>query len=120
MEHASIAFQIIIFLGLVNVWLIRRYRPSQWRGKGAKSLKEEFEAYGLPLWFMKAIGVLKLTLGALLVLGLWVPAVVKPAAFGLAILMVGAIAMHAKVNDPAGRSVPAIIMLLMSLVVAAA
>jgi hypothetical protein len=37
----------------------------------------------------------------------WVPMLVQPAAIGIAILMLGAVAMHVKVKDPANKSWPA-------------
>ncbi|MCK7516862.1 MAG: DoxX family protein [Ignavibacteriales bacterium] len=64
-----------------------------------KSMKEEFKAYGLPDWFMKVIGSLKVLLASLLVIGIFIPVLVKPAAVGMAVLMLGAIVMHFKIKD---------------------
>jgi hypothetical protein len=51
----------------------------------------------------------------LLILGIWVksPYLVQIPALIVAGLMVGALAMHAKVKDPLTKSVPALLMLLM-------
>jgi uncharacterized membrane protein YphA (DoxX/SURF4 family) len=89
-----------------------------WRGGTAKNLKEEFEVYGLPGWFMGVVGFLKLLLATLLIAGIWLPALTRPAAAGMAVLMLGAVAMHVKVKDPLKRSLPALSMLAMSLLVA--
>ena len=43
---------LVIAMGIINVWIIRFDIQTNWRGGGAKSLKEEFLTYGLPLWFM--------------------------------------------------------------------
>ena len=51
---------------------------------------------------------------AMLIAGLWNPALVLPAAVLIVFLMAGALAMHVKVSDPPIRSVPASLMLLMS------
>ena len=51
---------------------------------------------------------------ACLIAGIWFPAVVPIAAIGLAILMLGAIAMHFKVKDPMMKSLPAFTMLVLS------
>jgi hypothetical protein len=67
---------------------------------------------------MMLVGALKLLLAAALIAGIWVPDLTLPAALGMAVLMLGAIAMHLKVKDPARRSLPALCMLLLSLVVA--
>jgi hypothetical protein len=117
MEAISIAAKIIIAAGIVNVWIFRFNKPTAYRGGSATSMKEEFAAYGLSEGVMKLIGFLKLLLAALLVIGIWVAPLAAPAAAGMAVLMIGAIAMHFKVGDPAMKSLPAFLMLLLSLVV---
>lgn len=79
-------------------------------------MKEEFEAYGLPLWFMNLIGFLKLTFALLLIAGIWFQYLVTPAAIGMAVLMLGAIAMHIKVKDAPIKSLPAFTFLILSLI----
>ncbi len=116
MEWIKIAFQIVIAVSIFNVWIIRFGKPTSWRGGTAKSMKEEFEAYGLPLWFMKLIGFLKLTLASLLIAGIFAPVLIKPAAIGMAVLMLGAIAMHIKVKDSLIKSFPAFSFLVLSLI----
>lgn len=118
MSSVLLACQIIIALGIYNVWLIRREKATAYRGGAAKNMAEEFLAYGLPLWFMKVIMVLKLTFATMLLVGIWVPTLTAPAAFGMAGLMLGAVAMHLKVRDEIRKSVPAAVMLLLSVLVA--
>lgn len=108
------ALQIILALGLINVWLVRFRKPTKYRGSGAANMKEEFRAYGLPTWFMYLIGAAKMVIAALLIIGLWIPAVVMPAAAVLAVLMIGAVSMHVKVRDAFIRTVPALLMLAMA------
>ncbi len=112
--------QVAIALGIYNVWLLRFGKSTNWRGGTARNLEEEFAVYGLPGWFMGVVGFLKLLCATLLIVGLWLPAVTRPAAAGLAVLMAGAVAMHFKVKDPPLRSLPAFVMLALSLVVALA
>ncbi|HSW55471.1 MAG TPA: DoxX family protein [Ignavibacteriaceae bacterium] len=116
MEWIKIAIQIIIAVSIFNVWILRFGKPTSWRGGTAKSMKEEFEAYGLPLWFMKLIGFLKLTLATLLIAGIFLPVLIKPAAIGMAVLMLGAIVMHIKVKDSLIKSLPAFTFLVLSLI----
>lgn len=111
-------FQVFIALGIFNVWLFRYAKETNWRGGTAKNMKEEFLAYGLPVWFMVLIGFIKVSLATLLVIGIWVPVVTKPAAGILAILMLGAIFMHIKVKDPIKKSLPALCMFILSALVA--
>ena len=110
--------QAVAAAGIANVWLVRSRKATAFRGCGSASLKEEFAAYGLPGWFMYAIGALKLTCAAGLVVGIWVPELAAPAAIGLGVLMLGALSMHLKVKDPASRSLPALTMLALCVVVA--
>lgn len=114
---AAAILQIILALGLVNVWLVRFHKPTKYRGKGAGNMREEFHAYGLPTWFMYLIGAAKITIAVLLIAGLWIPVVVKPAATVLAVLMIGAVSMHVKVRDAFIKSVPALLMLVMAIIV---
>lgn len=106
--------QIILAAGLINVWLVRFYKPTKYRGKGAGNMEQEFHAYGLPTWFMYLIGTAKMLIAALLVIGFWIPSVVMPAAGVLVLLMIGAVAMHIKVRDAFVRMVPALAMLAMA------
>ena len=117
MEWIKIAVQVLIAASIFNVWILRYGKPTSWRGGAAKSMKEEFEIYGLPGWFMKLTGFLKLTLAALLIAGIFVPVLIKPAAIGMAVLMLGAIAMHIKVQDSLVKSFPAFGFLVLSLLI---
>lgn len=117
MEYVIIIVQIIIALSIFNVWILRYGKSSEWRAGSAKNMKEEFEAYGLPIWFMNGIGFLKLLFAILLLLGIWFPDFTKPAAIGIAILMIGAIFMHVKVKDPLKKSLPAFSLLVLSMLI---
>ncbi len=118
METIAIIIQIIIALGIFNVWILRFSKTSEWRGGDATNMKEEFAVYGLPEWVMKVVGALKLLLAAGLIAGIWWPKFTPVAAYGIAILMLGAIAMHFKVKDPLKKSLPAFTLLVFSLLVA--
>lgn len=115
----STVLQVVIALGLINVWLLRSRSATAYRGGAATTLKTEFDEYGLPGWFFYTIGVLKLGSAALLLVGLWVPGLVLPAAALVTGLMIGAISMHLKVKDPVVKYMPATIMLLLSLILVA-
>lgn len=118
MDTVRIVLQIIVSLGLLNVWLLRRGRKTPYRGKGAENMRAEFEAYGLPVWFMWVTGALKIGVAAALLAGIWIPALVQPAAVVLILLMLGAFVMHLKVKDPFMAAVPALAMLIMAVAIA--
>ena len=117
-EYVKIAAQITIALSIYNVWFLRFNKPTRYRGKNAETMKDEFISYGLPDYFVWLIGFLKVTLATLLLIGIYINSLVFPASIGMAILMVGAIAMHIKVNDDIIKSLPATIFLILSLSVA--
>lgn len=109
--------QLVVGIGLLNVWLVRRKSSTAFRGGSAQSLKEEFAAYGLPDWMFFLVGALKIGAAVALIVGIWVPDVVRPAAGIVAVLMVGALSMHAKVRDPLVKSLPALLMLSMAVAI---
>ena len=111
--------QIVLALGLINVWLLRPNRATAYRGGNSTSLKQEFATYGLPDAVFYAVGALKLAAAAALLAGLWFPDLVPAAASTLALLMAGALAMHLKVKDAISKSIPALAMLAMTTALAA-
>ena len=106
--------QLIVGLGLLNVWLVRPRSATAYRGGEATSLQEEFAVYGLPSAAFYVVGALKVTAAVVLIAGVWVALPVQLAAGVIAALMVGALAMHVKVKDPAKKAVPAGTMLVLS------
>jgi hypothetical protein len=109
------ALQLVVGLGLLNVWLVRPKSATEYRGGGATSLRDEFAVYGLPSAAFFIVGALKITSAIILILGVWVSALPVTIAGGvIAALMVGAIVMHVKASDPAIKALPATLMLAMS------
>lgn len=115
METLELICQLVIGLGILNVWFLRFNKRTEYRGGAAGDLKQEFAVYGLPDWSVWLIGTLKIGAAVALLVGLGLPVLVFPAATLMAVLMLGAISMHIKVGDPAKKSVPAAVLLLMSL-----
>jgi DoxX-like family len=110
--------QLIAALGIFNVWLLRAARSTPYRGGNAKTMREEFQAYGLPFWFMCVIGVLKLGFAVALLVAIWSPVLARPAALGLGALMLGALGMHLKIKDPLSKAIPASLMLTLCAAIA--
>lgn len=118
MRTVVLVGQVVVALGIFNVWFVRFGKATSYRGGSARSLKEEFQVYGLPGWSVAVIGLLKVLCATLLVAGVWIPALTRPAAVGLATLMLGAVAMHVKVKDPLQKSLPALCMLALCILIA--
>jgi hypothetical protein len=117
-QYFLIALQLIVALGILNVWMLRAGKATPYRGGEAKNLREEFAAYGLPFWFMCVVGVLKVGLAIALIAAIWVQSVAQPAAIGLGALMLGAFVMHLKVKDPIKKALPSIAVLAMCAAIA--
>ncbi len=117
MEYLEIIIKLIISLSVLNVWLLRADKPSQWRGANAASLKDEFEAYGLSAGVMKVVGFVKIVLALMILASIFYPPIEEIGAIGMAIMMLGAIAMHIKIKDELKRSLPAFIFLSLSVII---
>ena len=118
MEIPLIALQLIVALGILNVWLLRSGKSTAYRGGGAKNMREEFAVYGLPFWLFCVIGVLKVSLAIALIAGIWYTPLTQPAAMGMGLLMLGAFVMHLKVKDPIKKALPSLTVLAMCAAIA--
>lgn len=121
MEWLSLTnlLQIIVGLGLLNVWLVRGRSSTSYRGGAAQTLQKEFAAYGLPGFAFYVVGALKIGAAVVLIAGVWMALPVRAAAGLVAALMIGALAMHLKVGDPLMKSLPAALMLALSAAIVA-
>lgn len=113
MNYLTIALQLIVGISILNVWLIQYKKTTQWRGGNATTIKEEFKVYGLSEWSCFLIGFLKVVLAISLIVAIWFPVLLSPAALGLAFLLSGSILMHLKIKDPIKKSIPALLFLSM-------
>jgi hypothetical protein len=118
MHFLTLVLQLIVAVGILNVWLLRSGRATPFRGGDAKTLRQVFAAYGLPFWCLCVIGVLKVGLALALMAAIWFPHLTQPAAIGLGVLMLGAFVMHLKVKDPIKKALPAIAVLGMCATIA--
>ena len=105
--------QLIISIGLINVWLFRFNKTTEYRGGSAKNMKEEFIAYGLPEWSMYFVGFVKVAIAIMLIVSIWVEELLLYNLIVLAALMIAAVFMHLKVKDPIKKSYPALSILFM-------
>lgn len=119
MEYVQYALQIVAGVGILNVWLLRFRRSTPYRGGNADNMTQEFTHYGLPDGSVYLIGFLKIVSALGLLGGLIIHSLILPSALLLSALMLGALAMHLKVKDPTKKFVPAGIMLVISLLIAA-
>tara|TARA_B100000614_G_scaffold262576_1_gene296905 strand:+ start:1272 stop:1643 length:372 start_codon:yes stop_codon:yes gene_type:complete len=118
MDELVLVLQVTIAVVIIAVWIFRPRLETSFRAGDAKNIVEEFAVYGLPLWSVYVIGITKLTLAILLIVGIWYSSLVQFAAVGMGILMAGAVVCHLKTkDDPLSRATPASLMLLMCILV---
>ena len=115
--YLAVILKAAIFITIINVWFFRFNKPTPYRGGGAKSMKEEFEVYGISKPMMYFIGAMKILLATALVGSIWYADITIPAASVMAIFMLGAIVMHFRANDPNIRSLPALSLLLLCIAI---
>ena len=116
MTTLIIILNLVIAITLLNVWLIRRNKQTMYRGGDANSMAEEFSTYGLPKWLMYVVGSMKVIIAILLIVGIWINSLNIFCYISLCTLMLGAIIMHLKVKDKIIKSVPALSILTLLLV----
>ncbi len=119
MDILLLTLQLFVALNILRIWLVTNKRKSIYRGGDgkAKTLREEFEVYGLSVGFMYLVGTLKVAAALGLIAGIWIPSVIPFAAGALIILMIGAIAMHIKVKDKITTYLPALLMFSLSTII---
>lgn len=117
MDILATVLQVIVALGLLNVWILRFNSKTPYRGGNANAMAEEFAAYGLPVAVMYVVGALKIGSAIALIVGIWFANWAQPAAAVITVLMLAAIAMHIKIGDPLKKSLPAIGVLLMTVAI---
>jgi uncharacterized membrane protein YphA (DoxX/SURF4 family) len=82
------------------------------------NIVQEFKQYGLPDWLRDLVGILKLALVLMMLVGIERPVFAVIGGVGTVLLMGAAFATHARVKSPAFRRLPSLTLLIFSAVVA--
>jgi hypothetical protein len=114
MRYLKNILMIAVPAVVLNVWLLRFNLATAYRGGNATNMLEEFSVYGLNDTTAYLVGGLKIIASLALLAGFFFEKAIKPAASMMAVLMLGAIAMHFKVADEAIKFLPAGLMFLFS------
>ena len=104
MDVAISALKIIAAVSVYFVWVVRY-----------ENIKKEFKSYKLPKMFRDFIGILKISFTVMLqfednnliIIG----------SLGIIVLMLGAVATHVRMKNPARDMLPAITMLSIGLII---
>jgi tellurite resistance protein TehA-like permease len=108
MEHISLIFQIALAISVYYVWIFRYH-----------NVLSEFSQFGYSDLFRNFVGAAKISLSALLIMGVFYDGVTLFAALGMAVFMLGAQLTHLRVKNPLKQRIPSLILLLISLFIAA-
>ena len=107
MENISIAFQLIVAISVLIVWIFR-----------FDNIVVEFKHYGYSDLLRNFVGVSKTSTSILLILGIWYNEITIYASLSMAFFMLCAQVSHIKVRNPIIKFVPSLIFLIMSLFIA--
>jgi tellurite resistance protein TehA-like permease len=108
MEQISLIFQIALAISVYYVWIFRYH-----------NVLSEFSQFGYSDVFRNFVGAAKISLSALLIMGIFYDGVTLFAALGMAVFMLGAQLTHLRVKNPFKQRLPSLILLLISLFIAA-
>ncbi len=104
----SAVAQVVIAASVLFVWIVR-----------LENVEREFVEYGIPPLIRNAVGATKIALATLLLAGLRHPDLVPVPAVVMALLMLAALVAHWRVRHAWQRYVPASVLMILSVGVAA-
>lgn len=103
MDHLNTALQLVVAFSVFFVWIFRY-----------PNVVAEFKQFGLSDTVRNAVGAFKISLAALLVVGIWYAPVVPVAAALMGVFMSAAQFFHWKAGNPIIKKTPSLILLLLS------
>ena len=116
MSQISKILSAVVSFTIINVWLFRSNKSTLYRGGNASNLFEEFEVYGLSDYFL-IIGIIKVSLAVLLLVGIFYKKLTLFSAGGIAIMMLAAAYFHFSVGDELIKALPSSAMLLSCIII---
>lgn len=108
MHAVAVVAQVVVALSVFFVWIFR-----------FENIVRDFESFRYPTTFRNAVGVAKLAIATLLLVGIWLPTIALGAALGMTALMLGAQWAHQGVANPVAKRVPSALLMGLSVFVAA-
>ncbi|MFN0067485.1 MAG: DoxX family protein [Limisphaerales bacterium] len=107
MDKLAITCQVLVAASIFFVWIVRY-----------QNIVLEFKQYGLPDWLRDLVGILKITLALLLLIGIERQPFAVAGGLGIAALMGCALVTHLRVKNPAPKMLPSLTLLVLSVVIA--
>ncbi len=107
MHDFAIGLQALVAASVFFVWVVRY-----------ANIVAEFKQYGLPDWLRDLVGILKMTLSLLLLIGIERRPFAVVGGVGIAILMGAAVITHLRVKNPVFKILPSLTLLVLSTIIA--
>jgi uncharacterized membrane protein YphA (DoxX/SURF4 family) len=107
MDDLTIGLQALVAASVFFVWVVRY-----------ANIVQEFKQYGLPDWLRDLVGILKMTLSLMLLIGIERRPFAVVGGVGIAILMGAAVITHLRVKNPVFKMLPALTLLVLSTIIA--
>ena len=102
MTNLVLLSQIIVAASVYYVWIFRYF-----------NVIKEFHQFGLSDVTRNFVGAAKMSMSALLIVGIWYPDVVIIAAVVMGLFMIGAQYFHFKIKNPFIKHLPSLILLIL-------
>ncbi len=107
MKDLTIFLQAFVAASIFFVWVVRY-----------DNIIEEFKHYAIPSWLRDLVGIVKLTLSLLLLIGIEKNRFALAGGLGIAALMSYAFFIHLRVKNPLVKMIPCLTLLTLSAVIA--
>ncbi|GAC1514542.1 MAG: hypothetical protein NVS1B4_02440 [Gemmatimonadaceae bacterium] len=107
MHTLAISLQALVAASIFFVWVVRY-----------DNVKQEFKYFGLPDWMRDLVGIAKLTLSLMLLIGIDREPFALIGSIGVALLMASAVATHLRVKNPFAKLLPSLTLFVLSMVIA--
>jgi uncharacterized membrane protein YphA (DoxX/SURF4 family) len=106
LQDLAIALQALVAAAILFVWVVRY-----------SNIVAEFQQYRLPDWLRDLVGILKVTLSVMLLIGIDRRGFAIGGGLGLSLLMAAAFATHLRVKNPIGKMLPSLTLLALSILI---
>ena len=106
LQDLAITLQALVAASIFFVWVVRY-----------SNIVVEFQEWKLPDWLRDAVGIIKLTLALLLLIGIDHGQFAIGGGIGLSLLMVAAFATHLRVKNPIIKMLPSLTLLVLSILI---
>ena len=95
--------QVITASSILFVWVVRY-----------ENIITEFKQYQLPIWLRDMVGIIKISLAIMLLIGVYDEKYKTLGSSGLILLMLAALLTHIKVKNPPYKALPSLTLLTFS------